>query len=172
MHLDAIDVEPAVVDTARRTVPSPANIRWLTGDVLTRELPVGTYDVVTAVASLHHLPLEQGLRRLADLVRPGGHVAVVGLARASSVRDHLPALATLPLDPVIGTWKALGRRDGLDVDEPPVPLRDPTTTVAEVTAGPGGSSRAPPYDGTCSTATRSSGRSRRLSDARSAPRRD
>jgi SAM-dependent methyltransferase len=134
VHLDAIDVQPAVVDAARLAVPQPANVRWLTGDVLTEELPVEAYDVVTAVASLHHLPLEQGVRRLADLVRPGGHLAVVGLARASSLRDLLPALATLPLDPVIGTWQALRRRDRPDGDEPPVPLRDPTTTVAQVTA--------------------------------------
>ena len=133
-QLDAIDVEPAVVDAARRNLLQPPNIRWLTGDVLTSELPLQAYDVVTAVASLHHLPLEQGLRRLADLVRSNGHLAVVGLARASSVRDHLPALATLPIDPVIGAWQALGRKDRLLTDEPPVPLRDPITSVAEVAA--------------------------------------
>ena len=45
------------------------------------ELLPGSYDVVTAIASLH-LPLEQGLRCLADLVRPGGYLGVVVLARA------------------------------------------------------------------------------------------
>lgn len=94
-QLDAIDVEPAVVDAARLTTPQPPNIRWLTGDVLTGELPLQAYDVVTAIASLHHLPLEQGLRRLADLVRPNGHLAVVGLAP----RVVLPRLPTRPCHP-------------------------------------------------------------------------
>ena len=133
-QLDAIDVDSAVVDAARLTTPQPTNIRWLIGDVLTSDLPLQAYDVVTAIASLHHLPLEQGLRRLAALIRPTGHLAVVGLARAASFRDYLPALATLPIDPVVGAFKALGRRDRLHPDEPPVPLRDPTTTVAEVEA--------------------------------------
>lgn len=133
-QVDAIDVEPSMVDAARLAVPQPPNIRWVTGDVLTTELAVGAYDVVTAVASLHHLPLEQGLRRLTALVRPGGHLGVVGLVRASSVGDYLPALATMALDPVIGTWKALGRQDRRDVEETPVPLRDPTTTLTQVSA--------------------------------------
>ena len=100
--------------------------------MLTGDLPLGTYDVITAIASLHHLPLDQGLGRLADLVRPGGQLTVVGLARASSWRDYLPALATVPIDPVIGAWKALRRSDRRRTPKPPVPLRNPTTTFAEV----------------------------------------
>lgn len=121
-----------MIDAARLTDPHPSNIRWLTGDVLNSELPLGAYDVVTAIASLHHLPLEQGLRRLTGLVRPGGHLAIVGLARAESFRDYLPALATVPIDPVIGAWKAMRREDRLRAHDPPVPLRDPTTTVQDV----------------------------------------
>ncbi|MFV0284864.1 MAG: class I SAM-dependent methyltransferase, partial [Demequina sp.] len=61
------------------------SITYLEGDALTDALPAGPYDVVLAVASLHHMDLTEGLERLKELVAPGGVVLVVGLAKAGLV---------------------------------------------------------------------------------------
>jgi 2-polyprenyl-3-methyl-5-hydroxy-6-metoxy-1,4-benzoquinol methylase len=44
----------------------------------------GSFDLVTAVASVHHMDTEAALRRMAELLRPGGVLAVVGLAAGVS----------------------------------------------------------------------------------------
>jgi SAM-dependent methyltransferase len=63
------------------------DIDYLHGALETVELPAGAFDVVTAVAMLHHLDQRSGLARLAALVRPGGLLLVVGLARSRSIAD-------------------------------------------------------------------------------------
>ena len=85
--VDAIDVSPEMIAIARSRSAEVPGVRWLLGDVLTHDLEADGYDAVTAIASLHHLPLEPGLRRLAALVRPGGVLAVLGLARADSAAE-------------------------------------------------------------------------------------
>lgn len=63
-----------MITTARQKWPAATNVRWLLGDVLDSGLalvPSG-YDVVTAGASLDHLPLRAGLGRFRQLLRPGG----------------------------------------------------------------------------------------------------
>lgn len=62
------------------------DVAYVVGDLRTADLEPGSFDLVAAVAVLHHLDTEAGLRRMAELVRPGGVVAVVGLAR-SGLRD-------------------------------------------------------------------------------------
>jgi SAM-dependent methyltransferase len=41
-----------------------------------------SFDFVACVSSLHHLDEEPGLVRMAELLRPGGVLGVVGLARS------------------------------------------------------------------------------------------
>ncbi|WP_026315868.1 class I SAM-dependent methyltransferase [Actinokineospora enzanensis] len=59
------------------------DIDYVVGDFLTHRFEPGSFDVVTSVATLHHVDAETGLARLRELVRPGGVLAVVGLARGS-----------------------------------------------------------------------------------------
>ena len=47
---------------------------------------------MVSVATLHHIDAAAGLRRFAELVRPGGVVAIVGLARSTTLG--------LPVDPI------------------------------------------------------------------------
>ncbi|MCG7633157.1 class I SAM-dependent methyltransferase [Gordonia McavH-238-E] len=73
---------------ARARSSAPADITWITGDVLTYKLPEAHYDLVVAVATVHHFPeLAVGLERLAELAAAGGTVVVIGCARSSSAYD-------------------------------------------------------------------------------------
>ena len=77
--VDAVDVSLEMIAAARTASTGVPNIRWWHGDVLTLELATSSYDIVTAIASAHHLPLAAGMARLAALVRPGGSLAILGL---------------------------------------------------------------------------------------------
>ncbi|WP_241245882.1 class I SAM-dependent methyltransferase [Microbacterium sp. 4R-513] len=86
----AIDSSEAVLNAAAK---QHGGIEWVLGDVMTHDFG-RTFDVVAAVAVVHHFPdLRRGLRRLAAVTSPGGSLVVVGLARAASVRDHLYGVA-------------------------------------------------------------------------------
>jgi 2-polyprenyl-3-methyl-5-hydroxy-6-metoxy-1,4-benzoquinol methylase len=63
------------------------DIEYIVGDFLTHPLPPSSFDVVVAVASLHHMDTTAGLRRMRELLRPGGLLAVIGLARERQPLD-------------------------------------------------------------------------------------
>jgi SAM-dependent methyltransferase len=67
--------------------PEAGDIRYVAGDILTSDLQPANFDLVSAVASLHHLDARSGLVRLRSLVAPGGVLVVVGLARPDLPKD-------------------------------------------------------------------------------------
>lgn len=86
-QVTAIDLDPAVLDRARAT---RADVDWVVGDVMSAPLPEGHFDVVTSIATVHHLPdLSAGFTRLASLTAPGGALVVIGCANSGHPRDYL-----------------------------------------------------------------------------------
>jgi SAM-dependent methyltransferase len=65
------------------------DIEYVVGDLEETDLADGAFDVVSAVAVIHHLDHAVALERMARLVRPGGIVIVVGLARSRSLTDFV-----------------------------------------------------------------------------------
>jgi len=61
-HVDVIDRSPAMIEAARQT--TPANVSCILGDVMRDPLPAGTYDAIVSVTALHHMPVDDALRRL------------------------------------------------------------------------------------------------------------
>lgn len=78
---------------------------FVQGDFLTHPFPPASFDAVVGVAVLHHVPsLDVALRRICDLLRPGGRFATVGLA-AGAWRDNPHRAAAC----VVGPWIRRGR---------------------------------------------------------------
>ncbi len=77
--------EPSIV--AARNHPDSEGITYLVGDVLSYPFEREGFDLVAAVASLHHMDTMTALARLRELVAPGGVLAVVGLARSDLPTD-------------------------------------------------------------------------------------
>lgn len=81
-----LDADAEVLDRARARWPA-SGVTWVCGDVLARiddpsHAVEGRFDAVLSNATLHHLSdTSAALLRLAQLVRPGGVVGVVGFAR-------------------------------------------------------------------------------------------
>jgi SAM-dependent methyltransferase len=126
-RVDGVDLDARTVAEARRLLgPDPA-VTLVHGDVLTLDL-AGGYDAVTALAVVHHLPLEPALTRLRDLLAPGGTLVVLGVYREETPTDRLLGGAAVPTNLVMG---ALHGRHGRprSMTAPTAPA---TTTLAEI----------------------------------------
>jgi SAM-dependent methyltransferase len=96
----------------------------------------GEADLITMVAALHHLDLDDTLAQIPALLAPGGRLLVVGLAKASSLPDLAVDLISAAANPVMGLIKhPRPARPGTPAASQPVmPVRDPATTLAQITA--------------------------------------
>ena len=97
--------------------------------------PAGA-DLITMVAALHHLDLDDALARIPQLLAPGGRLLVVGLARPDTLADLAFDVVSGAANPVMGMIKhphavRAPQRTG---DGQPVmpPIMDPVNTVAEI----------------------------------------
>ncbi|KRQ23797.1 methyltransferase [Mycobacteroides sp. H001] len=70
-----------------RTETSAPNVEYIHADFLQHPFPAGSFDLIAAIASLHHMDVERGLQRMSDLLKPGGRIVVVGFAASHSLAD-------------------------------------------------------------------------------------
>lgn len=124
-----IEPDPASVARARRRLETVRGASVRQADVLdpaaTRDL--GTFQTVTCVAVLHHLPLDEGLTALRDLVAPGGRLCVVGLAANRTLTDWLvTGLSVLPV-------RVAGRLHG-ETPDVGVPTAPPQESLQQIRA--------------------------------------
>ncbi|WP_399885063.1 class I SAM-dependent methyltransferase [Streptomyces sp. BBFR51] len=107
-EVHGVDSDPAITSRARALTPEGTAASFTVADALT-ELPAGPHDVITCVATLHHLPFTEALDAFRRHLAPGGTLVVVGLYRPQTATDHLlGATAVLP-NAVIGWLKNRGR---------------------------------------------------------------
>lgn len=99
-YVTGIDFDEQAVVRSRHRLARIPQVEVLLDDAMDPALPerIGTFETVSCVATLHHLPLKPALRRLGGLVAPGGRLIVVGLSANKSSWDWtLSALTVLPL---------------------------------------------------------------------------
>jgi ubiquinone/menaquinone biosynthesis C-methylase UbiE len=97
IDITGVDLSPDMLAVARKRLPEDARTRWLHGTLETLELPSASFDLVTCNNAFHLFPEQQGsLRRMAELARPGGLVALIDWCR------EYPQLALLQLLANIG----------------------------------------------------------------------
>ncbi|RJQ77829.1 class I SAM-dependent methyltransferase [Pseudonocardiaceae bacterium YIM PH 21723] len=128
--VDALDIDPDMIDTARRRVPG--NVRCLLADAMEHPLEASGYDAIVSLTTLHHLPLEPALRRLSAAVRPGGVLAVVAMPRIDLPRDLPVELLAIAGQRALGAaFGVLGRyqREEADVS---MPTKGSDLTTAQV----------------------------------------
>lgn len=85
-----LDVDAPSIRRAREAFPEH-RAAFVVGDLFTHPFEPGSFDMVASVATLHHVDARRGLARMVELLRPGGRLAVVGLAREDRVSDLLRA---------------------------------------------------------------------------------
>ena len=89
-HVIGIDVDPPMVALARsETDASIENIEYVLGDALAYPFELGGFDAIVCVATLHHMDTASALQRMRELLRPGGTLGVIGVARSGTPQDFI-----------------------------------------------------------------------------------
>ncbi|MCX4488802.1 class I SAM-dependent methyltransferase [Streptomyces anulatus] len=129
-EVHGIDADPTIVDRAReRTVPG-VPVTFFVGDAL-EDVPSGLYDVITCVATVHHMPLTDALTRFREHLAPGGTLIVVGLYRPRSRSDYLIDAVAIPSNIAMAWIKNKGRRSSRPVAMT-APTRPATTPFPDI----------------------------------------
>ncbi|RVU27635.1 class I SAM-dependent methyltransferase [Streptomyces antnestii] len=104
----AVDSDPVITAQAQELTPAALPVAFTVADAVA-EFPAGSYDVITCVATIHHLPFAQTLTCFRRHLEPGGTLVVVGLSRAQTSVDHLLGGAAIAANVVMGWLKNRGR---------------------------------------------------------------
>jgi SAM-dependent methyltransferase len=118
-----IDSSAEVIERARKLSLGVTNLAYVHGDALSYPLE-GQYDFVSAVASLHHMDFRAALERMKQLLRPGGVLAVVGLAKPRAPVDLALEAIAIPT-----SYACRLRRP---YTEPGAPVADPTMSYGQI----------------------------------------
>lgn len=129
-----IDVDLQSVDRARERTAGLGNVAVVLGGFADVD-PSARYDLVTFVATLHHMELRPTLRKARDLLTPGGTLLVVGLADETSTRDRLLSSLTLPLARAGSALHRETRDIGVAVADPRERLPEIRTVAARELPG-------------------------------------
>jgi SAM-dependent methyltransferase len=125
-QVTGIDRDPRMIALARARVGARARVHFIEADFLTHDFPPASFDFVCANTSLHHMDFAAALTKLAWILRPGGRLAVIGLAADRSVTDLLAAAPAVPADLF---YRAVYRKG-----ESGAPIMDPEMSWRQVRA--------------------------------------
>ncbi|MFJ1549479.1 class I SAM-dependent methyltransferase [Streptomyces sp. NPDC088246] len=104
-----IDSDPDIVSRARELTAQAAPVTFTVADA-PAGIPPGPYDIITCVATVHHLPFTDALTHFREHLAPGGTLVVVGLSRETTLGDHLLSCTSIPLNAAMGWIKNKGLR--------------------------------------------------------------
>lgn len=125
-----IDVDPTIVARARELTAPAAPVTFTVGDAL-NDIPPGPYDVITCVATIHHLPFSDALTRFRQHLAPGGTLVVIGLYRPHSRSDYLIDAVAIPSNVAMAWIKNKGRKSPRPTSMT-APTRPATMTFADI----------------------------------------
>jgi SAM-dependent methyltransferase len=107
-RVHGIDSDPQITARAQELTPPAIPVTFTTADALTG-IPAASYDVITCVAAVHHLPFADALAVFRRHLAPGGSVVVLGLSRPTTPGDYLLGTMASPLNAAMGWLKTRGR---------------------------------------------------------------
>jgi SAM-dependent methyltransferase len=116
-RVTAVDLSPEMIRLARERSAGAVNVEYQTADIREWTWPEGRYDCIASIATLHHLPLEETLRRCAAALAPGGVLLVLDLYRAAAPAEYLAGAAALPFAAALRLLHGGGIREPLPVRE-------------------------------------------------------
>ncbi|QHC22964.1 class I SAM-dependent methyltransferase [Streptomyces sp. GS7] len=106
--VQGIDSDPKIIARARELTPQATPVTFTTADALTG-IPADSYDVITCVATVHHLPFADALTAFRRHLAPGGTLVILGLSRPTTPVDQLLGTVASPVNAATGWLKNRGR---------------------------------------------------------------
>ena len=133
--LTVTGIDPHAPSIADARAQAGGDITYVEDDVMTARLDPAGYDVVAAIAVLHHVPLEAGLERMRELVAPGGQLLVVGCAASEMPRDAAREAAAAVAHQVDRLRRPQWEHSSPAVWPPPVTYRQVEAAAAAILPG-------------------------------------
>jgi SAM-dependent methyltransferase len=125
-EVTAIDRDPQMIALAQARAGEDARVRFIEADFLAHPLETASFDFACANTALHHMDFAAALTALARVLRPGGRLAVIGLAADKSLADRLAGAPGVPANLF---YRALHGQGGSGA-----PVMDPDLSWREVRA--------------------------------------
>jgi SAM-dependent methyltransferase len=125
-EVTGIDRDAAMIRLARQRSRDYPHVSYVEQDFLTEPYGPGSFDFICSMTAVHHMNFTAALTRMRQLTRPGGCVAVVGLARDATPADLARSAAAVPAN-----WLLRAIHGQSDPGAPIVP---PEMTWAQVRA--------------------------------------
>ena len=127
-----IDTDPGAIGRAANRLASVRHVTVSHADFQDYQPGAHRFDLITFVASLHHMDLRAALLKAHDLLTPTGEIAVVGCSANKTVRDWVWSAMCVPAAR-IGSWLHSETRNiGVIVTDPQEGLDDIRGMVDEV----------------------------------------
>lgn len=104
-HITAVDLSPQMIAVARERSAGYANLEFVVGDFLELALPPATYDCVITIATLHHLPVGETLKKMKALLRPGGVLLLHDLLTDKTFIDQVLNTVKVPINRTLNFWR-------------------------------------------------------------------
>ncbi|GAA0338841.1 class I SAM-dependent methyltransferase [Actinoallomurus spadix] len=117
-RVTGVDRSAEMIRQARGRAGGSGGLEFLAADFLRHPFPEGAYDLVCSVAVIHHMDFTAALTRMADLLRPGGTLVVVGLARDRTPLDRAFSGAVLPAIMIADRVRGKADPAGMPMTEP------------------------------------------------------
>lgn len=127
-----IDPDPASLAAATQLLLGGGEL--IQGDFLDYDFGTSKFDLVTAVASIHHMPLDHALQKMASLLRPGGAIGVVGLYRSATLSDRAVELAAIPVNAALA-WTRPSPVMAAQACDPTMTLEEIRSAAARILPG-------------------------------------
>jgi len=100
-HVLALDLSPEMIRIAREQSAQFSNIKFELCDIRDRQLAAESFDCITSIATLHHLPLAEILLKMKTALKPGGVLLVLDLFEPSGLSDSLLNFVALPVSSML-----------------------------------------------------------------------
>lgn len=121
LEVDAVDPSADTIKAAQGD--RSGEVRFVHADITSMDLPSGHYDVITCLASLHHMPFEI-VTKLRDALAPGGVLLVLGCYPEATRSDYVLSIAAIPVNAAmrLALSQRRDQRHQAPVMQPSMPL--------------------------------------------------
>jgi len=89
-----VDVSTAMIERARQECDSPG-VEFLSAEFLAHEFGAARFECIITAAAIHHMPLEPAVRKMIELLEPGGTLILHDIRRDAGVVDAVRAHVAL-----------------------------------------------------------------------------
>ena len=134
-HVAGVDPDATVIARARERTAMLDNVTLHVDEFLNMPAEPASYDLVTFVATLHHMGLTHALRRARQLLAPGGELFIVGVSARKTPADWIVSGLQVPVVRVLSRWHREVRDIGVVIADPSEGLREIRATAKRELSG-------------------------------------